>query len=66
MDNARKFESKIQKQFWHILETKRFKRKYGRKAFSYAGPKLWHALPLNVRAKENIENLKKLVKTILF
>ena len=49
-----------------ILETKGFKTKYGRRTFSYAGPKLWNALPPNVRAEDNIETFKKLVKTILF
>ena len=49
-----------------ILETKGFKTKYGRRTFSYAGPKLWNALPPNVRAEDNIETFKKLVKTNLF
>ena len=49
-----------------ILETDGFKTKYGRRTFSYTGPKLWNALPQNVRAEDNIETFKKLVKTILF
>ena len=44
-----------------ILETRGFKTKYSRKAFSYA-----NALLPNVRAEENIEALKKQTKTILF
>ena len=30
------------------------------------GSRLWNALPVNVRAEEDIDNYKKMVKTILF
>ena len=49
-----------------LLETKRVNTKYGKRTFSYAGPKLWNALPLHVRTEEKIETFKRQVKTLLF
>ena len=49
-----------------LLETKQVKTKYGKRAFSYAGPILWNALPLATRMEENVESFKKDVKTMLF
>ena len=49
-----------------LLEPKNAKTKHGKRTFDYAGPRLWNALPLHVRTEENIEKLKKCVKTILF
>ena len=49
-----------------MLEVKHVNTKYGRRTFDYVGPRLWNALPLDVRSKENIEQFKKRVKTILF
>ena len=48
------------------LETKKVVTKYGRRTFEYAGPRLWNALPLEVRMEEEIESFKKKVKTMLF
>ena len=48
-----------------LLETKRVKTKYGTRTFDYAGPRLWNALPLNIRTLESID-FKTKVKTILF
>ena len=42
------------------------KTKYGRRTFDYAGPRLWNALPLEVRTIELIETFKKKLKTVLF
>ena len=49
-----------------LLETAKAKTKYGRRRFDYAAPRLWNALPLNVRTEENIESFKRQIKTILF
>ena len=49
-----------------LLATKKVNTVYGRRTFEYAGPKLWNALPLDVRTEENIDVFKKRVKTILF
>ena len=49
-----------------LLETKSAKTKYGKRTFSYAGPRLWNALPLHIRSEENIDKFKTQVKTLLF
>ena len=49
-----------------MLETKNAKTKYGKRTFSYAGPRLWNALPLQIRTEENIASFKTKVKTLLF
>lgn len=38
----------------------------GDRAFSVAGPKLWNALPLNIKEVSSIESFKSLLKTHLF
>ena len=48
------------------LEVKNVKTEYGRRTFDYAGPRLWNALPLEVRLVETIEVFKNKLKTILF
>ena len=43
-----------------LLDTKSFNNtQYGRRTFSYAGPRLWNALPLNIRTE--VENLKSIM-----
>ena len=49
-----------------MLEVKHVKTKYGRRTFDYVGPRLWSALPVDVRIEENVDEFKKKVKTILF
>ncbi len=49
-----------------MLQTKRCKTKYGERTFSWAAPRLWNALPLEIRVQENTDLFKKLVKTLLF
>ena len=49
-----------------LLETKAVNTKYGKRTFSYTGPKLWNALPLDIREENNIEKFKQKVKTLLF
>ena len=40
--------------------------KYGDRAFSCAGPKLWNKLPLDIRKIEQVDTFKKELKTYLF
>ena len=49
-----------------MLETRSVKTKYGRRTFEYAGPRLWNALPLELRMMDSIETFKKQLKTLLF
>ena len=49
-----------------LLETKAAKTKYGKRTFDYAAPRLWNALPLELRKEENIDKFKGQIKTILF
>ena len=42
-----------------LLETKAVNTKYGKRTFSYTGPKLWNALPLDIREENNIEKFKQ-------
>ncbi len=41
-------------------------RSYGDRAFSIAGPKLWNALPSNIRSSRSINHFKSQLKTHLF
>ena len=50
----------------YLLETTYAKTNYGKRTFDYVGPRLWNALPKEVREIANIEVFKKQVKTILF
>ena len=38
----------------------------GRRAFSYASPRLWNHLSEDVRLQDNTEKFKKMIKTVLF
>ena len=49
-----------------LLETPNFKTKYGKRLFEFNGSRLWNALPVHIRCEENIDQYKKLVKTLLF
>jgi hypothetical protein len=49
-----------------LLETRKVNTRYGQRTFEYAGPRLWNALPLEVRTVEEIDSFKKRVKTLLF
>ena len=40
--------------------------KYGKRIFTYTGPKLWNALPLDIREEDNVVMFKQKVKTLLF
>ena len=39
---------------------------YGGRSFSYAAPRLWNALPLDIRESTNLETFKRKLKTHLF
>ena len=49
-----------------LLETKHVKSKYGQRTFDYAAPRLWNALPVEIRSEEDVDKYKKMVKTLLF
>ena len=42
------------------------KTKYGERRYKYVAPRLWNALPLDMRSEEKIEVFKKKLKTLLF
>ena len=48
-----------------MLKLHFFKTRYGKRTFKYNAPRLWNALPLQVRTVDNIDAFKKMVKTIL-
>ena len=48
----------------HLRETN-FNNKYGRRAFSHAGPKLWNLLPITIRNEFDTINFKKKLKSFL-
>ena len=48
----------------HLRETK-FHNKYGSRAFSHAGPKLWNLLPIEIRTEDDTEKFKKQLKSFL-
>ena len=48
-----------------MLKLHFYKTKYGKRTFKYNAPRLWNALPLNIRTAENIDSFKRMVKTIL-
>ena len=47
------------------LQERKSKSKYGDRAFSHAGPKVWNHLPMNIRIQEDTEKFKKMIKTHL-
>ena len=49
-----------------ILQTPIFKTVYGKRVFAYHGSRLWNALPMNVRAEDDVEKFKTSIKTLLF
>ena len=49
-----------------MLEMKRCKTKHGERSFSWVAPRLWNALPLEMRIQENTDLYKKRLKTLLF
>ena len=49
-----------------FLSIKRYKTQYGKRAFSYIGPKLWNGIPLDIRTADSVQKFKTLLKTHLF
>ena len=47
------------------LVEKKFSTRYGKRAISCAGPKLWNNIPIHIRKEEDTENFKKLLKSYL-
>ena len=43
-----------------------FDSKFGRQSFSYAAPRYWNALPVELRFLNNLDTFKKNIKTYLF
>ena len=62
----RKLPNQCRSQNMSLLETRWANTKYGKRTFSYAGPKLWNMLPANVQSLKDVERFKKDIKTILF
>ena len=50
----------------HLLEEPRTRRKWGDRAFSVAGPKLWNELKEEVKSSRSVDCFKKELKTYLF
>ena len=50
----------------HRLKEVRSKKKYGERAFSVIGPKLWNDLPVELKTSESVNIFKKSLKTYLF
>lgn len=47
------------------LRETRCSTKYGDRAFSHVGPKLWNLIPINIREEHDTDKFKKLLKTFL-
>ena len=47
------------------LQEKRCFNKYGERAFSHSGPKLWNLLPMNIREEHETEKFKTALKSFL-
>ena len=47
------------------LQEKRCFNKYGERAFSHSGPKLWNLLPMNIREEHETEKFKTSLKSFL-
>ena len=48
------------------MEAANAKTKYGRRRLDFVGPRLWNALPVEVRSEKNMDTFKNKVKTLLF
>ena len=49
-----------------LLETPNYKTKYGKRLFDYNAPRLWNALPVELRTEESVVEFKNKLKTLLF
>jgi len=49
-----------------ILEVHRTRLSFGDSAFSFAGPRTWNKLPINVRSAQSVHSFRKLFKTFIF
>ena len=48
------------------LDLSYFDSNFGRQSFSYAAPRYWNALPVELRFLNNLDTFKKNIKTYLF
>ena len=62
----RKLPNQCRSQNMSLLETRWANTKYGKRTFSYAGPKLWNMLPANIQGLRDVDRFKKNINTILF
>ena len=49
-----------------LVQPKTRTKKYGDRAFSTCGPKLWNELPQNIKCAETVDTFKSLLKTYMF
>ena len=49
----------------NMLKQPTHRNKYGCRAFSFVGPKLWNMIPNDIRSIDNTEDFKKALKTFL-
>ena len=49
----------------NMLKQPTHRNKYGCRAFSFVGPKLWNMLPSDIRVIDNTEDFKRALKTFL-
>ena len=50
----------------YLLTVPRVKPSFGERAFSYAAPRLWNPLPLDIKRIESLAVFKSRLKTYLF
>ena len=56
----------LRSKFWSLLRVPHVHKKYGDRAFSVVGPKLWNDLPLDLKNSASVNIFKKGLKTYLF
>ena len=55
----RKLPNQCRSQNMSLLETRWANTKYGKRTFSYAGPKLWNMLTASIQSLKDVERFKK-------
>lgn len=50
----------------HLLHNVYLNSSYGRRSFTYAAPRFWNALPVNIRSCASLDTFKRLTKHYLF
>ena len=49
-----------------LLREPSIHKKYGERAFSVVGPRLWNALPIEIKSSPSVDSFKSVLKTYLF